>query len=83
MEVFADRGGDDFIETGLVNWQSVRVPCGDAFFVHIGDGDLDMRALGGDHGHGGAADITGTEAADGFDLHRKLVERKWVDRGRD
>jgi hypothetical protein len=30
---------------------------------------LDVRALGGDHGHGGAADITGAEAADGFDGH--------------
>jgi hypothetical protein len=28
-----------------------------------------VRALGGDHGHGGSADITGAEAADGFDGH--------------
>jgi hypothetical protein len=35
---------------------------------------LDVRALGGDHGHGGSADITGAEAADGFDVHGEEEE---------
>ena len=69
MEVAAAGGGDDFIEAGLIDREIVRVPGGDAFVVHIGDGDLDVRAFGGDHGHGGAADITGAEAADGLYFH--------------
>ena len=71
VEVPAERGGDDTIKSGLVNGQGVRVPRGDALFVHVRDGDLDVRALGGDHGHGGAADVTGAETADGLYFHGK------------
>ena len=55
----------DLLEAGLVNGKGVGVPGGDALLVGITDGDPYVGALGGDHGHGGTADITGAETADG------------------
>jgi hypothetical protein len=71
VEVAAAGGGDDFVEAGFVDREVVRVPGVDAGLVDVADGDLDVRALGGDHGHGGAADVAGAEAADGGDFHGK------------
>ena len=69
VKVSAESRGNDGIETRFVNRERVRVPRSDPLFVHVRDRDLDVRALGGDHGHGRAADVAGAEAADGFDSH--------------
>ncbi len=71
MQVAAAGGGDHGVEAGFIDGQFVGVPGIDAMLVHVADGHPDVRALGGDHGHGGAADVTGTEAADGGDFHNK------------
>jgi hypothetical protein len=71
VEVAAARGFHDFLQAGFIDREFVRIPGVDAGLVHVADGDLDVGALGGDHRHGGAADITGSEAADGGYFHGK------------
>ena len=64
-EVPATGGLNNLLEPRLVDRKSITIPCGDALLVGIGDGDADIGALCRDHGHGGSADITGAETADG------------------
>lgn len=64
-EVLPPGGFDNLLQAGLVNGKGVGIPSGDALLIGIADGDPDIGALGGDHGHGGTADITGAETADG------------------
>jgi len=43
-----------------------RIPGGDLFLIDVHHNDFVLRALGGDHRHGGAAHITGTDTEDAF-----------------
>ena len=69
VKVPSTGGSDHLVKTGFVDRQHIGVPCGDPRFVEVRDGDLDVRALGGNHRHGGAADIAGAETTDRFDGH--------------
>ncbi len=69
MEIAAAGGGNHRIEAGFIDRQGIGVPGVDALAVHVGHGDLEVRTFGGDHRHGGAADVAGAEAADGFYFH--------------
>lgn len=57
------------IKAWLVNGKSVAVPSVNARLVDVHDDNLDMRALVGNHCHGWASDIAGSDAADGLDRH--------------
>ncbi len=73
VDALLDRGGEEqvppaclthqFIETGLVDGQFIRVPGRDAVCVEVHHINADVGALGGDHRHGGSADIAGADAA--------------------
>ena len=70
VKVFSTSGFDDLFQAGFIDGKSVGIPGVDTRLVHIANGDLDVRALGGDHCHGRAADVTGAEAADGCYYHK-------------
>jgi hypothetical protein len=50
------------VETRLIDGQFIGIPGRDAFGIEVHHIDADVRAFGGDHRHGGAADIAGADA---------------------
>ncbi|OQU88312.1 hypothetical protein SORBI_3002G008701 [Sorghum bicolor] len=63
-EVAAAAGPDDGVQARFQHREAVAVPGVDARPGDVHDGDLDGRALECHHGHGRAADVAGTNAAD-------------------
>ena len=69
VQVAAAARLDHLQQARLVDRQPVAVPGGDAVGIDVDDGDQAVRTLGRDHGHGGAANITGANTEDIF-VHR-------------
>jgi len=63
-EVPSPRFPDKLVESRFVDRQLVRVPRGNSRGIDINDLDMNVRTFRGDHRHGGAADVTGTDAGD-------------------
>ena len=68
VEVSTTCLAHDFIKAGFIHGERVGVPGGDALGIEVHDVHADVRAFGGDHRHGGSADVAGADATDAHSI---------------
>jgi hypothetical protein len=64
ISVLAPGAKDDFLQTGFIDWQMIRLPGSDALRVDVDDHEAVLRVVLGDHGHGRAANVSCSDAED-------------------
>jgi hypothetical protein len=74
-EVAPARNPHDLFKAWLVDREVVAVPRSDPRLVDVDDRHPEVRALGGNHRHGGAADVAGADAEDVRGLGHGRVSR--------
>ena len=70
VEIPTTTASNDLVQARLVNGETGEVwvvPSIDALLIQVNDGDLDLGATVGDDGHGRAANVASTDAANGAD----------------
>jgi hypothetical protein len=77
-EVAVAVGFNHFLQPGFEDRKVIRVPCRNAGLVDIHDIDRNVRALVGNHGHGGTADVTGANAAYLHKLFSNRAVQPWL-----
>jgi len=63
-EILPPHGADKFIQPRFVDRQIIGIPCGDPLGIYVHHRHPVVGTLGGDHGHGGSADIAGAYTED-------------------